>query len=70
MDIIIVGGGKTGTYLASLLTEDGYRIRVIEARKDLVAGLRAQFGERDVILGNGRTRSCSSARASSTQTSW
>ncbi len=53
MDIIIVGGGKTGAYLASLLTEDGYRIRVIEARKDLVAGLRAQFGERDVILGNG-----------------
>lgn len=53
MDIIIVGGGKTGTYLASLLTEDGYRIRLIEARKDLVAGLRAQFGERDVILGNG-----------------
>ena len=53
MDIIIVGGGKTGAYLASLLTEDGYRIRVIEARKDLVAVLRAQFGERDVILGNG-----------------
>ena len=53
MDIIIVGGGKTGTYLASLLTEDGYRIRVIEARKDHVAALRAQFGERDVILGNG-----------------
>ena len=53
MDIIIVGGGKTGAYLASLLIEDGYRIRVIEARKDLVAGLRAQFGERDVILGNG-----------------
>ena len=53
MDIIIVGGGKTGAYLASLLTEDGYRIRVIEARKDLVAGLRAKFGERDVILGNG-----------------
>ena len=53
MDIIIVGGGKTGTYLATLLTEDGYRIRVIEARKDLVCGLREQFGERDVVLGNG-----------------
>ena len=51
--IIIVGGGKTGTYLATLLTEDGYRIRIIECRKDLVGGLRAQFGERDVILGNG-----------------
>ena len=53
MDIIIVGGGKTGTYLASLLAEDGYRIRIIESRKDHVARLRAQFGERDVILGNG-----------------
>ena len=53
MDIIIVGGGKTGTYLASLLAEDGYRIRISESRKDHVARLRAQFGERDVILGNG-----------------
>ena len=53
MDIIIVGGGKTGTYLASLLAEDGYRIRIIESRKDHVARLRAQFGERDVILGKG-----------------
>ena len=53
MDSIIVGGGKTGTYLASLLAEDGYRIRIIESRKDHVARLRAQFGERDVILGNG-----------------
>ena len=53
MDIIIVGGGKTGTYLASLLAEDGYRISIIESRKNHVARLRAQFGERDVILGNG-----------------
>ena len=53
MDVIIVGRGKTGTYLASLLAEDGYRIRIIESRKDHVARLRAQFGERDVILGNG-----------------
>ena len=53
MDIIIVGGGKTGTYLATLLTEDGYRIRIIESRKDHVARLREQFGEKDVILGNG-----------------
>ena len=53
MDIIIVGGGKTGTHLATLLTEDGYRIRIIESRKGLVPRLRDQFGERDVILGNG-----------------
>ena len=53
MDILIVGGGKTGSYLATLLAEDGYRLRIIEIRKDLVCGLRAQFGEKDVILGNG-----------------
>ena len=53
MDIIIVGGGKTGTHLATLLTEDGYRIRIIESRKGLMPRLRGQFGERDVILGNG-----------------
>lgn len=53
MDILIVGGGKTGSYLATLLAEDGYRFRIIEIRKDLVCGLRAQFGEKDVILGNG-----------------
>ena len=53
MDILIVGGGKTGSYLATLLAEDGYRLRIIEIRKALVCGLRAQFGEKDVILGNG-----------------
>ena len=53
MDIIIVGGGKTGIHLAALLSEDGYRIRIIESRKGLVPRLRDRFGERDVILGNG-----------------
>ena len=53
MDIIIVGGGKTGSHLGALLAEDGYRIRVIEVRKDLVGRLRERFGEKDVVLGNG-----------------
>lgn len=53
MDIIIVGGGKTGSYLATLLGEDGHRIRIIESRRDLVSRLRPQFGEKNVVLGNG-----------------
>ena len=53
MEIIIVGGGKTGTYLASLLAEDGYGVRVIEGGKAIAARLREQLPERDVICGNG-----------------
>ena len=53
MDIIIVGGGKTGTYLANLLVEDGYAVRVIEASKQVAAHLRAQLSPERVVYGNG-----------------
>lgn len=53
MKIIIVGGGKTGTYLASLLAEDGHDISVIESDKRLAARLRGHGVASSVILGNG-----------------
>lgn len=52
MDIIIAGGGKTGTYLASLLAEDGYSIRIVESDKRVAARLRESLPSTDVILGN------------------
>ena len=33
MNIIIVGGGKVGSYLATLLGNRGYNVRIVESRK-------------------------------------
>ena len=32
MKVIIVGGGQTGTYLASILIERGHEVKVVEMR--------------------------------------
>ena len=45
MNIIIVGGGKTGSYLASLLSSRGDTVRVIESRKTVVQRLEAKLPE-------------------------
>lgn len=34
LNVIIVGGGKEGTYLASLLFSRGYGVKVIEVRRE------------------------------------
>ena len=41
MQIIIVGGGKTGSHLAERLTEDGAAVTVIEGRPEVARHLRA-----------------------------
>ncbi|HMP41336.1 MAG TPA: NAD-binding protein, partial [Roseiflexaceae bacterium] len=35
MNMLIVGGGKVGEYLAHLLTDAGHQVAVIERRPDL-----------------------------------
>ena len=53
MNIIIVGGGKTGSYLASLLSGRGDTVRVIESRKTVVQRLEAKLPEGTVVRGMG-----------------
>ena len=53
MQIIIVGGGKTGAYLAPILKDDGSSVTVIESRKAAVQKFRAALPDLDIICGNG-----------------
>jgi len=42
--IIVVGGGKVGTYLTQTLLDDGYEVLLIERSPDKVEGFTEQFG--------------------------
>ena len=53
MNVIIVGGGKVGTYLASLLLTGGHQVKVIEIRKEEIPHLQNELSGDVVILGNG-----------------
>ncbi len=49
---IIVGGGRGGSYLAQDLQSQGYRVKVVDRRPDVVAKLRQEV-EGEVICGDG-----------------
>ena len=49
---VIVGGGRGGSYLAQDLQSQGYQVRVVDRRPDVVAKLRQEIGG-DVICGEG-----------------
>jgi trk system potassium uptake protein TrkA len=49
---IIVGGGRGGSYLAQDLQSQGYRVKVVDRRPDVVAKLRQEI-EGEVICGEG-----------------
>lgn len=53
MNIIIVGGGKTGSYLASQLGERGEEVKVIESRKLVAERLEARLPKGTVVRGIG-----------------
>src|SRR3990172_12308506 len=53
MYVIIVGGGKVGAYLASLLLAAGHRVKVIEARREELPRLRQDLPQEMVTLGSG-----------------
>lgn len=53
MYVIIVGGGKVGTYLATLLLNEKQRVRVIEQRREEMARLQRDLPADVVVLGSG-----------------
>lgn len=57
MNVIIVGGGKTGAYLTRQLLDESHHIRLIEIRPEAVERLRGALPEQVVILGDGSSPS-------------
>ncbi len=57
MYVIVVGGGKTGSHLASQLLEQGYQVRVVEDRPEVVTRLREELPPEAVHAGDGSSPS-------------
>jgi trk system potassium uptake protein TrkA len=53
MNMIIVGGGKVGTYLAKLMLSSGHQVRLIENREEEIIRLQGELSKEVVILGSG-----------------
>jgi trk system potassium uptake protein len=53
MFVIIVGGGKTGSQLAVSLLGEGYEVKVIEPRAELIERLKGELPAEVVLLGDG-----------------
>jgi trk system potassium uptake protein TrkA len=51
MNVVIVGGGRTGTHLASLLLAQGHRVRMLENRPEWVQAARRKLPEGVVATG-------------------
>ena len=57
MFVIIVGGGKTGTFLAYQLVSDGHQVRLIENRPEIVAKVLESLPAEVVVNGDGSSPS-------------
>src|SRR4030095_15186077 len=53
MYVIITGGGRTGSHLASLLSSQGHEVRVIEDRLDVLANVHHELPTEIIYEGDG-----------------
>ncbi len=53
MRVLIIGGGKVGTYLATHLLDEKHDVMVVEQRREEIERLERELGPQYVILGNG-----------------
>jgi trk system potassium uptake protein TrkA len=51
--VLIVGGGKVGTYLAQILLADGYEVKVIEGTREEFSRASKELPAGVVVFGNG-----------------
>lgn len=52
MFVLIAGGGRTGARLASLLLNEGHKIRLVENRTELLARLHQELATENIVEGN------------------
>jgi trk system potassium uptake protein TrkA len=55
--VIVVGGGKTGSHLAALLSHEGHEVTVIDDRPEVVARLRRELPASVILQGDGSSPS-------------
>jgi trk system potassium uptake protein len=53
MYLIIIGGGRTGSHLASLLFSQGHEVRLIEHRPDVLANIHHELPTEIIYEGDG-----------------
>jgi len=53
LKIVIAGGGKVGTYLASLLIRDGHSVHIVEGSESEYPRIISELGQEVLIRGNG-----------------
>jgi trk system potassium uptake protein TrkA len=57
MNVMIIGGGKTGAQISHRLLEEGHQVRLVEVRPETAEHLRAELPGEVVILGDGSSPS-------------
>jgi len=53
MKVLVVGGGKVGRRLAELLLAEGYKVKLIEMRREEIPLLQAELPAETIVLGSG-----------------
>jgi len=53
MYVLIIGGGRTGSHLASLLFSQGHKVRVIEQRREILANAHHELPTEIIYEGDG-----------------
>jgi trk system potassium uptake protein len=52
MYVLIVGGGKVGSHLATLLLDEGHQVKIVDDRPEVVERLRQELPEEVVMAGD------------------
>lgn len=53
MNVVVVGGGNTGSHLAKILIDTSHAVRVIEERPSILEKLGQEISQKNIINGDG-----------------